>query len=106
MSGCLPMLPDILAETLENIFSERGQLGDIQTCVALCEVVGGAFPDIIEKCCSERQRREWSTCYIEVLHQLELWNADSACQSCEARGRRPTRELAWAVKYYTVYVKV
>lgn len=67
----------VMLPTIKNLLLERAEAGDVQTCVALCEVLqviqaGGKVrvPGI-----GISLVREWYLAYIDLLHQMCLFSA-------------------------------
>lgn len=70
-----------LLPTLGSLLEERANAGDVQTCVAICEVMQVIEPESTERTTTTRLPglelslvREWYLSYIGILHQMCLFS--------------------------------
>jgi WD repeat-containing protein 24 len=65
----------VLTPTLTMLLEERANAGDVQTCVALCEIVRVVTPDDTVRLAdlSVELVREWYLSYIDLLHGMCLF---------------------------------
>ena len=76
----------ILLPTIHKLLLERADAGDVQSCVAICEVMGvvappsasGQQPKIIIPNLSIELVREWYLSYIDLLQQMCLFSHAAA----------------------------
>lgn len=87
----------LMFSTIRNLLLERADAGDVQTCVAICEVVGVFLPQNELKKSSQVSEdattipdlhvglvREWYFSYIEILHQMCLFSqASELIKTCQ-----------------------
>ena len=72
--------------TIKSLLLERAEAGDVQTCVALCEVFQVIQPEEQTKIpgLPLNRVREWYISYIELLQQMCLFStASSLISSCK-----------------------
>jgi len=82
----------VLLPTLQRILLERADAGDVQTCVALCEVMGvvippsasGQPPKTLVPGLGLELVREWYLSYIDILQQMCLFSHAAALISNSA----------------------
>ena len=87
-SSAMPTNPltFVLLPTLHKILRERADAGDVQTCVALCEVMGviippsasGQPPKTLVPGLGLELVREWYLSYIDILQQMCLFSHSAA----------------------------
>jgi WD repeat-containing protein 24 len=76
----------ILLPTIKSILEERAEIGDVQTCVAVCEVLQVLTPDDITKIPGLEINivREWYLSYIDLLRDMCLFSfATSLIRRCK-----------------------
>ena len=86
---CNP-LSHALWSTIVSLLYERAEAGDVQTCVALCEVfeiIQLSLMDNSVNVCAPGLHletiREWYLSYIDILHQMSLFSlATDLIRSC------------------------
>lgn len=74
-------LSHALWPTVTSLLLERAEAGDVQTCVAICEVFDIVQPQNNGSNVSVRAHkldietiREWYSSYIDILHQMNLFS--------------------------------
>ena len=91
------IMSSLIFSVVKNLLIERSNAGDVQTCVAVCEVVGVFLPRMEKKMTPENTDRatllpgidvlmvrEWYFSYIELLQQMCLFSqASELIKSCE-----------------------
>ena len=68
-----------LLPSIRSLLEERAEAGDVQTCVALCEVLQVIHPDQKTRIPGLELNlvREWYLSYIDLLHQMCLFSSAS-----------------------------
>jgi WD repeat-containing protein 24 len=67
----------VLLPTIKSLLEERADAGDVQTCVAVCEVLQVIQPNQQTRIpgLEINRVREWYLSYIDLLHQMCLFSA-------------------------------
>jgi hypothetical protein len=76
----------VLLPTLKSLLEERAEAGDVQTCVALCEVLQVIQPDQQTRIPGLELNlvREWYLSYIDILQRMCLFSSASyLIRSCK-----------------------
>ena len=83
--GAENVMQFVLLPTVKSLLEERADAGDVQTCVAVCEVLQVIQPDqqIRIPGLELNRVREWYLAYIDLLHQMCLFSfASFLIRSC------------------------
>lgn len=75
-------LSNVLWPTVVSLLNERAEAGDVQTCVALCEVFeiieppqsGSGDVNVKASGLDVETIREWYLSYIDILHKMSLFS--------------------------------
>ena len=67
----------VLLPTIKSVLEERAEAGDVQTCVAICEVLQVIHSDQQVRIpgLDLIRIREWYLAYIDLLHQMCLFSS-------------------------------